>query len=96
MFAPMNSFESQFRSIVGGDYDPSQELGAEQARALSALIFSMPESQVSRDGFFIEYEGWCEDQRVYLAVTVTDDHLSGIRAECESLDKFDESLNSCF
>ena len=59
--AAMNSYESQFRGIVGENYDPSQDLGAEQKRELSALIFSMPDVQITRDGIFIDYEGWNPD-----------------------------------
>lgn len=79
----MNSYESRFRVIVGEDFDPSRDLGAEQTRSLSALIFGMPETQTTRDGFFIQYEGWCFDQNIYLSVTVADDHQSGTRALCE-------------
>ena len=79
----MNSYESQFRAIVGREHKPSDELDVDQARALSALIFGMPETQVTRDGFFIHYEGWSFDQDIYLSVTVTDDHQSGTRALCE-------------
>lgn len=79
----MNSYESQFRAIVGEDYDQSRDLGAEETRALSALIFGMPETQITRDGFFIQYEGWSIEQDIYLSVTVTDDHKSGTRALCE-------------
>lgn len=79
----MNSYESRFRVIVGEDFDPSQDLGAEQTRALSALIFGMPETQITRDGFFIQYEGWSFDQDIFLSVNVADDHQSGTRARCE-------------
>jgi hypothetical protein len=79
----MNSYESQFLTIVGDDYDPSQDLDGAKARALTALIFGMPASQVLRDGKFIEYAGWCLDQNIYLAVTVTEDHEVGTDAFCE-------------
>ena len=90
----MNSYESQFRAIVGEDYDPSQDIGAEQARKLSALIFGMPEVQITRDGFFIEYEGWSLDQNVYLSVMVTDDHKAGAKAICEPHNRFDDNIAS--
>lgn len=86
----MASFERQFRAIVGCNYTPSQELDAEQARALTALIFSMPNCEVVRDGEFIEYEGWSPEEGVYLAVTVNDQHTYGADAICGPLDRFDE------
>jgi hypothetical protein len=79
----MSSYENQFRAIVGDDFDPSQHLDGAKARALTALIFGMPDSQVLRDGKFIEYAGWCLDQNIYLAVTVTEDHKVGTDAFCE-------------
>ncbi|SER57261.1 hypothetical protein [Rhizobium sp. NFR03] len=79
----MNSYESQFRAIVGEDYDQTRDLGAEQARALSALIFGMPLVQVTRDGSFITYEGWSEEQGVYLSVMATYDHKGAMQAICE-------------
>ncbi|MCD7111599.1 hypothetical protein LRX75_21410 [Rhizobium sp. DKSPLA3] len=88
----MNSYESRFRVIVGEDFDPSRDLGAEQACALSALIFGMPETQTTRDGFFIQYEGWSFDQDIYLSVTVTDDHKSGARALCEPNFALDQDI----
>jgi hypothetical protein len=74
---------SQFRAIVGDDYDPARDFDGPKARALSALIFGMPASQVLRDGNFFEYAGWCLDQNIYLAVTVTEDHEVGTDAVCE-------------
>jgi hypothetical protein len=80
----MNSYESQFRAIVGHDYDPSEDLDAAQARALSALIFGMPMTQVLRDGARVEYAGWSVEQDTYLSVIVTDDHKAGMEAVCET------------
>ena len=83
----MTSYEQQFRAIVGHNYTPNQELDAKQARALTALIFSMPESEVTRDGDFIEYEGWSAGEGIYLAVTVNDEHTYGADASCGALDR---------
>lgn len=80
----MNSYESQFRAIVGYDYDPSEDLNETQARALSALIFSMPVTQVLRDGARVEYAGWSADQGTYLSVVVIDDHTAGMQATCKT------------
>ncbi|KQR77562.1 hypothetical protein [Rhizobium sp. Leaf341] len=79
----MSSYETQFRAIVGDNHKPSDHLDSDQAQALSAQIFGMPDVQIVRNGFFIQYEGWSIDQDVYLSVSVTDDHLSGTRALCE-------------
>ena len=86
----MTSYEQQFRAIVGHNYTPSQELDAKQARALTALIFSMPETEVTRDGEFIEYEGWSTEEGIYLAVTVDDEHTYGADASCGPLDCSDD------
>lgn len=83
--AGMDTFESQFRAIVGHNYTPSQELDAQQARALTSLIFSMPETEIVRDGEFFEYSGWSAEQNIYLAVTVSDDHGYGAEAVCVPL-----------
>lgn len=79
----MNSYESQFHAIVGDEYDPHHDLDEAQTRALSALIFGMAETQITRYGFFIRYAGWSFSQDIYLSVTVTDDHKSGTLALCE-------------
>ena len=83
----MDSYESQFRAIVGHNYTASRELDAEQARALTALIFGMPETEIVRDGEFLEYSGWSAEQNIYLAVTVSDDHAYGAEAVCFALDR---------
>ena len=86
-FADMDTYESQFRAIVGHNHTPSRELDADQARALTALIFQMPETEVVRDGEFLEYSGWSAEQNVYLAVTVSDDHAYGAEAVCFALNQ---------
>ncbi|MFP5077406.1 hypothetical protein ACLE20_08855 [Rhizobium sp. YIM 134829] len=85
----MDTFESQFYAIVGSNYTPSQELDAEQFRALTALIFGMPTVEVIRKGDLFEYEGWSPDQKIYVAVTVTSDHTFGAQALCAPLGQFD-------
>jgi hypothetical protein len=92
MSTVMTSHEEQFRAIVGHNHTPSRELDGDQARAISALIFSMPETQFTRDGSFIEYEGWDFEQNVYMTIIVSDDHDHGSQAFCEPLDRFDENL----
>ncbi|NHT76895.1 hypothetical protein G8E10_14230 [Rhizobiaceae bacterium CRRU44] len=67
----MNSFESQFLAIVGSEYDPRKhELPPESARALSAVIFAMPDTQIIRSGQYTDYAGWSQEQSTYLAVSV--------------------------
>lgn len=83
----MDSYESQFYAIVGRNHTPSRELDAPEARALTSLIFSMPETEIVRDGEFFEYSGWSEEQNIYLAVTVSDDHTYGAEAVCCTLDE---------
>ena len=53
----------------------------------------MRETQISRDGFFIEYECWSLDQDIFLAVTVTDDHKSGTQALCAPNLTLDHALD---
>ena len=84
--AGMETYESQFRAIVGHNYAPNQELDAKQSCALTALIFGMPDCEVHSDKDTIKYHGWCFQQQVYMAVTVTRDHTHGAEAICSPLD----------
>lgn len=86
----MDSYASQFQVIVGHNYTPNQELDEDQSRALTALIFSMPDIEVTRDGEFIDYAGWSAEQNIHLSVTVDADHRRGAQAVCVTLDQLDD------
>ncbi len=81
----MNAYESQFRAIVGEQHNPLRDvLPVPKAEALAALIDDMPVSQQGFGGSLNIFEGWCDVQSTYLAVTIEVESGQGYRARCAS------------
>lgn len=88
----MNSYESQFAAIIGdGEYSPRQPMPLAKSQALSAVIYNMPVSQTSKDGFFTFYEGWCPEQRTYLSVMIDQIDGTGHGAVCSNENLLDRA-----